>query len=81
MGFESFFSKSQLSLDDHKLLHNTEEFQGTYTQFMELERMNDLVYLSVARSIIAIKSRFEKMVEERMTSSHESSLGPICAYE
>ena len=63
MGFESFFSKAQVLLDDHELLHIAKEFQVTYTQFKELERMNDLTYLNISRSIKAIKSKLEKRLE------------------
>ena len=77
MGFESFFFKSQLSPNDHELLQITKEFQGTYTQFKELERTNDPAYLSLTRSIIAIKSKIEKRLEEINITSCASSLGPF----
>lgn len=41
MGFEYFFSKSQLSLVDYELLEATEIFQDLWSKFKELERKYD----------------------------------------
>ena len=81
MGFEFFFSKYQLSPNDYDLLLFSKDFQGAYTQFKELERMNDPTYLSRARSIIAINFKLEKRLEEIITASCASFLGPLRVYE
>ena len=55
------------------------KLQCFFTQHGKLEVTNDSTYLSLTKDMLKSYSKFEKMVEERMTSSHESSLRPLHA--
>ena len=68
MGFKSFSSKPQSSLDDPEMLDLPRKFQCLFTQHRKLEVTNDSTYLSLTKDILKAYSKFEKMVEERMTS-------------
>ena len=45
-----------------------------------LEVTNDPTYLRDIKDLLSLYSEFENFLEERMTLSHESSLGPLHAY-
>ena len=80
MGFKSFSFKPQPSLDDLEMLDLARKLQCLFTQHSKLEVTNYFTYLSLTKDMLKEYSKFEKLVEEKMTSSRESSLGPLHAY-
>ena len=81
MSFNSFSSKPQPSRDDPKVLSLTRKFQCMFDKYKKLEVTNDPTYLRDIKDLLSLYSEFENFLEERMTLSHESSLGPLHAYE
>ena len=79
MGFNSFSSKPQLSLDDPKVLDIARNFQGMFDQHRKLEVTNDPTYLRVTKDLLKSYSECKRL-EEIIMTSHESSLGPLHAY-
>ena len=80
MNFNSFSSKLQPSLDDPEVLALFRKFQCMFDKYKKLEVTNDPTYLHDIKDLLSLYSEFEKFLEERMTPSHESSLGPLHAY-
>ena len=67
MGFKSFSSKPQPSLDDPRMLALDRKFQFLFAQHRKLEVTNDSAYLSLTKNLLKAYFEFEKFVEERMT--------------
>ena len=80
MSFNSFSSKLQPSLDDPEVLALFKKFQCMFDKYKKLEVTNDFTYLRDIKDLLSLYFEFEKILEERMTLSHESSLGPLHAY-
>ena len=80
MGFNSFSSKPQPILDDPKVLALFKKFQYMFDKYNKLEVTNDPTYLRDTKNLLSLYSEFKKFLEERMTPSYESSLGPLHAY-
>ena len=81
MGFKSFSSKPQPSLDDPEMLDLARILRCLFIEHGKLEVTNDSTYLILTNNLLNEYSTFEKVVEKIMTLSHESSLRPLHAYE
>ena len=66
MGFKSFSSKPQPSLDP-EILDLASKFQSMFTQHSKLEVTNDPTYLSLTKDLMRMYFEFKKILEERMT--------------
>ena len=60
MGFKTCAPKHQPSQDDHEFFYSAREFQDLYSQYKELEEINDPTYLYPTKCIVVMHHKFEK---------------------